>query len=640
MENNNQVQDLNDQEQHRREKLALYKEKGIDPFGQRFEVNSVSTALKEKYAYLAEEAVDEDNVVTIAGRIVLLRKMGKASFITLQDKEGKIQCYIRQDVVGEDNYAIFKMADLGDICGVEGHMMKTRTGEITIRVTKYTHLVKALHPLPDKFHGLTNPEDRRRRRYVDLIVNDDSRKNAFLRPKLVSGIRKFMESKNYVEVETPILSSVLTGATARPFITHFNALDDDFYLRIATELHLKRLLVGGMERVFEIGRIFRNEGIDSTHNPEFTTMEAYQSFADLGDLMTMTEELYHYLAKNVVGKEQYNWCGYDIDLSKPFRKVDMCDLIKEKIGVDFRDVKSTEEARELAEKYQVEIEPHFLWGHIINAFFEKFCEADLVQPTFLCGHPTDISPLTKRDPKDPRFVQRFEMYIATHEMCNAYTELNDPLDQRARFEEQLAERANGNEEANDIDYDFLEALEYGMPPAGGIGYGIDRMAMFFAETDSIRDVLLFPTLKDANGNANKALAKKSEPAKKVIDFSKVEIEPLFADFVDFETFSKSDFRAVKVKACEAVAKSNKLLKFTLDDGSGTDRVILSGIHHYYEPEELVGKTCIAIVNLPPRKMMGIDSCGMLISAVHKEEGEEKLHLLMVDEAIPAGAKLY
>ncbi len=499
MENNNQqvkpAQDLNDQEQHRREKLAIYKEKGIDPFGQKYDVDSCASGLKETYAYLADEEIKEDTTVSLAGRIVLLRKMGKASFFTLQDKTGKIQCYIRQDVVGEENYALFKMADLGDICGVEGHMMKTKTGEITIRVSKYTHLVKALHPLPDKFHGLTDPEDRRRRRYVDLIVNDDTRRTSFMRPRLVSGIRRFMDSLGFMEVETPILSSVLTGASARPFITHFNALDEEFYLRIATELHLKRLLVGGMERVYEIGRIFRNEGIDTTHNPEFTTMEAYQAFGDLGDMMKMTEDLFHYLAKEVVGKEQFNWLGHEIDISKPFKKVNMCDAIKEKTGVDFYQIDTLEGAKEVAAKFNVEVEPHFLWGHIVNAFFEKFCEEDLIQPTFLCGHPADISPLTKKDPNDPRFVQRFEMYISTKEMCNAYTELNDPIDQRARFEEQLKERENGNEEANEIDYDFLEALEYGMPPAGGIGYGIDRMCMFFAETDSIRDVLLFPTLK-------------------------------------------------------------------------------------------------------------------------------------------------
>lgn len=488
--------DLNDQEQRRREKLQMYKDMGIDPFGQKYEVDSNTAALKKKYASLANEEVREDAKVRIAGRIVLLRKMGKASFITLQDKKGKIQVYIRQDIVGEENYKLFKLADLGDICGIEGVMMKTKTGEVTIRATVYTHLVKALHPLPDKFHGLTDPEDRRRRRYVDLIVNEDARKNAFMRPAIVRGIRNFMDSRGYNEVETPILSSVLTGASARPFVTHFNALDEEFYLRIATELHLKRCLVGGMERVYEIGRIFRNEGIDTTHNPEFTTMEAYQAYGDLEDMMEMTESLFHYIAKEVVGKEQFKWLGYDIDLSKPFAKVDMCDAIKAKTGIDFKnEVVTLEQAKEVAKAHGVEVEPHFLWGHIVDAFFEKFCEEGLIQPTFLCGHPADISPLTKKDPKDPRFVQRFEMYISTKEMCNAYTELNDPIDQKARFEEQLKERENGNEEANEVDNDFVEALEYGMPPAGGIGYGIDRMCMLFAETDSIRDVLLFPTLK-------------------------------------------------------------------------------------------------------------------------------------------------
>lgn len=501
MENNNQpkknpaVNDLNDQEQRRREKLDEYKNLGIDPFGHDFPVDSNSVELKEKYASLQDEEIKEDAKVSIAGRIVLLRKMGKASFFTLKDKAGKIQVYIRQDVVGEENYKIFKLADLGDICGVEGVMMKTKTGEVTIRATKYTHLVKALRPLPDKFHGLTDPEDRRRHRYVDLIVNDDSRRIAFMRPKIIRGIQHFMDNLGYVEVETPILQPILGGANARPFVTHYNALDNDFYLRIATELELKRLLVGGMDRVYEIGRQFRNEGVDTTHNPEFTSMEAYQAFGNLDSMMQLTEDLFHYLAKDVVGKEQFKWLGYDVDLSKPFRKVTMTDAIKEKIGVDFYQVKTLDEAKELAKKYDVEIEPHFLWGHILNAFFEKFCEADLVQPTFVLQHPVDISPLAKKDSKDPRFTQRFEMYISTHEMCNAFTELNDPIDQRARFEEQVEEKRKGNDEACEVDYDFLEALEYGMPPAGGIGFGIDRLVMFFCETDSIRDVLLFPTLK-------------------------------------------------------------------------------------------------------------------------------------------------
>ena len=489
------VNDLNDQEQRRREKLAMYKEQGVDPYGHRFAVDSNAEGLKQEYSSLEPEEVKEDKVVSIAGRIVLLRKMGKASFFTLQDKTGKIQIYIRQDVVGEENYKLFKLADLGDICGVEGHMMKTKTGEVTLRAMKYTHLVKALRPLPDKFHGLADPEERRRHRYVDLIVNEDSRRIAFLRPKIVRGIQNFMDDLGYNEVETSILQPILGGANARPFITHHNALDQDFYLRIATELSLKRLLVGGMERVYEIGRMFRNEGIDTTHNPEFTTMEAYQAYGDLSDMAKMTEDLFRHIAKNVVGKEQYHWLGYDIDLSKPFRHITMTEAIKEKTGVDFYQIETLEEAREVAAKFDVEVEPHFLWGHILNAFFEKFCEEDMVQPTFVYQHPVDISPLAKKDEKDPRFTQRFEMYIATHEMCNAFTELNDPLDQRARFEEQLAEKNKGNEEACEVDDDFCEALEYGMPPAGGIGYGIDRLVMLFAEADSIRDVLLFPTLK-------------------------------------------------------------------------------------------------------------------------------------------------
>lgn len=489
------VNDLNDQEQRRREKIAMYEEMGVDPFGHRFPVDSTAAGLKKEFESLQPEEVKEDKTVSIAGRIVLLRKMGKASFLTLQDKTGKIQIYIRQDVVGEENYKLFKLADLGDICGVEGHMMKTKTGEVTLRAMKYTHLVKALRPLPDKFHGLADPEERRRHRYVDLIVNEDSRRIAFLRPKIIRGIQKFMDSLGYNEVETSILQPILGGANARPFITHHNALDQDFYLRIATELSLKRLLVGGMERVYEIGRMFRNEGIDTTHNPEFTTMEAYQAYGDLSDMAKMTEDLFHYIAREIVGKEQLHWLGFDIDLSKPFRHVTMTEAIKEKTGVDFYQIQTLEEAQEVAKKFDVEVEPHFLWGHILNAFFEKFCEEDMVQPTFVYQHPVDISPLAKKDEKDPRFTQRFEMYIATHEMCNAFTELNDPLDQRARFEEQVAEKNKGNEEACEVDDDFCEALEYGMPPAGGIGYGIDRLVMLFAEADSIRDVLLFPTLK-------------------------------------------------------------------------------------------------------------------------------------------------
>ena len=497
MENKNArpVDDLNDQEQRRREKLALYKEKGIDPFGHKFPVTDNSEGLKSKYSDLATEEVREDSHVAIAGRIVLLRKMGKASFFTLQDREGRIQCYIRQDIVGEENYALFKLADLGDICGVEGVMMKTKTGEITIRVSHYTHLVKALRPLPDKFHGLTDQEERYRRRYVDLIVNEDSRRVAFLRPRIVRGIQKFMDDEGYIEVETSILQPILGGANARPFVAHHNALDQDFYLRIATELSLKRLLVGGMERVYEIGRMFRNEGIDTTHNPEFTTMEAYLAYGDLSDMARMTEDLFRYLAKNVIGKETFTWLGNEIDISKPFRHATMCELVEEKTGIDFKKVQGAEEAIALAKEHGVPVERHFGYGHVINAFFEKFVEGTLIQPTFVYQHPVDISPLAKKDPDDPRFTQRFELYISNKEMCNAFTELNDPLDQRERFEEQVEEKKKGNDEACEVDNDFCEALEYGMPPAGGIGFGIDRLVMFLTESDSIREVILFPTLK-------------------------------------------------------------------------------------------------------------------------------------------------
>lgn len=496
MENKNtNNNELNDQQVHRREKLAQYRELGIDPFGHKFNVDSTAAGLKNDYASLNPEEVDETKEVSLAGRIVLLRKMGKASFFTLKDKTGKIQCYIRQDVVGEDNYKLFKMADLGDICGVKGHMMKTRTGEVTIRLSSYTHLVKALRPLPDKFHGLTDQEERYRRRYVDLIVNEDSQRIAFLRPKIVRGIQHFMDNLGYTEVETSILQPILGGANARPFITHHNALDQDFYLRIATELSLKRLLVGGMERVYEIGRMFRNEGIDTTHNPEFTTMEAYQAYGDLNDMAKLTEDLLRYLATDIIGKTTLNWLGHEIDLSKPFKHATMTDLVKEKTGIDFYQVKTVEEALDLAKKHNVPVEKHFGYGHVINAFFETFVEDSLIQPTFVYQHPLDVSPLAKKDENDPRFTQRFELYVSTKEICNAFTELNDPLDQRARFEEQVEEKKKGNDEACEVDNDFCEALEYGMPPAGGIGFGIDRLVMLLTETDSIRDVLLFPTLK-------------------------------------------------------------------------------------------------------------------------------------------------
>lgn len=499
MENNNNQkvlteQDLNDQQQRRREKLDLYRQMGIDPFGQKFDVNSTTIDLKSTYAYLDNEQIDENTLVTIAGRIVLLRKMGKASFITLQDRYGKIQCYIRQDVVGEEDYKVFKLADLGDICGITGHMMKTKTGEITIRATKYTHLSKALRPLPDKFHGLTDPEDRRRKRYVDLIVNEDSRNVAFMRPRIIRGIQSFMDHENFVEVETSVLQPILGGANARPFITHHNALDQDFYLRIATELSLKRLIVGGMERVYEIGRLFRNEGIDTSHNPEFTTMEAYQAYGDLSSMSKLVEDLIKHLAKNVTHKTTVNWLGHTVDLTQDYRHATMSELVKEKTGIDFLEI-DFEKAKELAKEHNIKVEPHFRWGHILNAFFETYVEESLDQPTFVYSHPVDISPLAKKDPKDDRLTQRFELYISCKEICNAFTELNDPIDQRERFEEQLREKNNGNEEACEVDDDYVEALEYGLAPTGGIGIGIDRLVMMLLEKDSIRDVLLFPTLK-------------------------------------------------------------------------------------------------------------------------------------------------
>lgn len=569
---------------------------------------------------------------------MFIRKMGKASFFTIQDKTDKIQIYISINDIGEDAYTLFKSADIGDIVGVKGRVMKTMTGEITIKCLEYTHLVKALRPLPEKFHGLTDIEERYRRRYVDLIMNEESKRVAFLRPKIIRCIQNFMDNRGFTEVETPILNTLLTGASARPFITHHNTQDLDMYLRIALELPLKRLLVGGMEAVYEIGRTFRNEGMDPMHNPEFTLMEAYLAYSNLDGMMEMTESMFKTIAKDIFHKDTFMWNGNEINIAGEWKKVSMTDAIKEKTGIDFRTV-SVEEALKLAEEHKIEVAEHEkTLGHIINLFFEKYVEETLIQPTFLYGHPVEISPLTKKNPEDPRFVDRFELFIGGKEFANAYTELNDPVDQLERFEDQLKERELGNEEANDIDMDFVEALEYGMPPAGGIGYGIDRLVMFFTESASIRDVILFPTMKPQG--TKQVINKPSTPTTQKIDFSKVEIEPLFEDYVDFETFSKSDFRAVKVKECEAVPKSSKLLKFVLNDGTGEDRVILSGIHAYYEPEELVGKTLIAITNLPPRKMMGIDSFGMLISAVHSEEGEERLHLLMVDDAIPAGAKLY
>lgn len=636
------MRELTEQEVVRREKAEKLRELGLDPFGHSFQRNAYAQEIKEKYKDVEHDAFENmTDEAIVAGRIMFIRKMGKASFCTIKDKTGLIQIYISINDIGEEKYSLFKTADLGDIVGIRGKIMKTRTGEVTIKCLEYTPLVKALKPLPEKFHGLTDKEERYRRRYVDLIMNDDSRRVAFLRPKIIRCIQNYMDKQGFTEVETPVLSTLLTGASAKPFITHHNAQDLDMYLRIALELPLKRLLVGGMEAVYEIGRVFRNEGMDLKHNPEFTLMEAYLAYSDLEGMMNLTENMYQTIAKEVMGKMTYNWYGYEINLEGPWKRISMVDAIKEKTGIDFKQEMTLDEALELAIEHQIVVEEHEKTvGHIINLFFEKYVEETLIQPTFLYGHPVEISPLTKRNVEDPRFVDRFELFIAGREFANAYTELNDPIDQLERFEEQLKEKDLGNDEANDIDMDFVEALEYGMPPAGGVGYGIDRLVMLFTESESIRDVILFPTMKPLNGTETVKKDIVVEPKKEVIDFSKVEIEPLFTDYVDFDTFSKSDFRAVKVKDCVAVPKSKKLLQFTLDDGTGTDRTILSGIHAYYEPEELIGKTLVAITNLPPRTMMGIDSCGMLLSAVHTEENEEKLHLLMVDGHIPAGAKLY
>ena len=636
------MRELTEQEVVRREKAERLRELGLDPFGHRYDRDSFAKDIKEKYANVDHDAFENmDDTARVVGRIMFIRKMGKASFFTIQDKTGTIQVYISINDIGEDNYNLFKTADIGDIVGVYGKIMKTKTGEVTIKCLEYTHLVKALRPLPEKFHGLTDKEERYRRRYVDLIMNEESRKVAFLRPKIIRCIQNYLDGQGFVEVETPVLSTLLTGASARPFTTHHNAQDLDMYLRIALELPLKRLLVGGMEAVYEIGRVFRNEGMDLRHNPEFTELEAYLAYSDLNGMMDLTEGMFTKIARDVVGKMDYTFYGHNINLEGPWKRISMVDAIKEQTGIDFKKDLSIEECLKLAEEHGIEVQEHEKsFGHIVNLFFEKYVEETLIQPTFLYGHPIEISPLTKKNPDDPRFVDRFELFIGGKEFANAYTELNDPIDQLERFEAQLAERDLGNDEANDIDYDFVEALEYGMPPAGGIGYGIDRLVMLFTEQDSIRDVLLFPTMKERGNNTTKVINNINNKAKEQIDFSNVVIEPLFKDEVDFDTFSKSDFRVVKVKDCTAVEKSNKLLKFVLDDGTEEDRVILSGIHNYYEPEELIGKTCIAITNLPPRKMMGIYSCGMLISAVHEECGEERLHLLMVDDSIPAGAKLY
>ena len=638
-----QEQDLSQVLKVRRDKLAALQKEGKDPFQQtKFTVSHHAQEIKEHFDEM------EGQTVTIAGRLMSKRGMGKVSFCDMQDKSGRIQLYARKDEMDEAEYNTFKKYDIGDIVGVEGEVFRTQRGEMSVRCKHVTLLSKSLHPLPEKFHGLQDKELRYRRRYVDLIMNPEVRKNFEIRSQFVSYLRSFLDGRGYMEVETPVLNTISGGATARPFITHHNTLDIDMYMRIATELHLKRLIVGGLERVYEIGRIFRNEGMDTKHNPEFTTVELYEAYADFNDMMDLFEDFLSSAAQKILGTYEVTWQGEKIDLAPGWRRMTMAEAVKEYAGIDFMAL-SPEEALEAVKAKGLEIEPgKESWGDLMAQCYDEYVEANLMQPTFITDYPVEISPLAKRKPSDPRLTERFECFIYGRELCNAFSELNDPIDQKGRFERQVALRAAGDEEAGMMDEDFINALEYGMPPTGGMGMGIDRLVMFLTDAASIRDVLLFPTMKplDSDKKAEKAAPVQAEAAQAApeaeekIDFSNVEIEPLFQDFVDFETFSKSDFRAVKIKECEAVKKSKKLLKFVLDDGTGEDRVILSGIHEYYEPEELVGKTCIAITNLPPRPMMGIDSCGMLISAVHHENGEEKLHLLMVDPHIPAGAKLY
>ena len=636
---NVQEQDLNQLRKVRREKLAELQGSGKDPFViTKYDQTHHSVEVKENYEEL------EGKQVSIAGRMMSKRVMGKASFCNVQDLKGNIQSYVARDSIGEENYKEFKKLDVGDVIGIEGEVFKTKTGEISIHASHVTLLSKSLQILPEKFHGLTNTDMRYRPRYVDLIMNPEAKDTFIKRSKIISAIRRYLDGEGFMEVETPMLVANAGGAAARPFETHFNALNEDLKLRISLELYLKRLIVGGLERVYEIGRVFRNEGLDTRHNPEFTLMELYQAYTDYNGMMDLTENLYRHVAQEVLGTTKIVYNGVEMDLGKPFERITMVDAVKKYAGVDWNEVKTLEEARKLADEHHVEYEEHHKKGDILSLFFEEFAEEHLIQPTFVMDHPIEISPLTKKKPENPEYTERFEFFMNGWEMANAYSELNDPIDQRERFKAQEELLAQGDEEANTTDEDFLNALEIGMPPTGGIGFGIDRMCMLLTNSAAIRDVLLFPTMKTQGGAKNEAnnsvQVKTEEKSAEKIDFSKVEIEPLFKDDVDFETFSKSDFRAVKVKECTAVPKSKKLLQFTLDDGTGEDRTILSGIHEYYEPEELVGKTCIAITNLPPRKMMGIDSCGMLISAVHNEEGEEKLHLLMVDEHIPAGAKLY
>ena len=628
----------------RREKLAALQEAGKNPFEiTKYDVTHHSSDVKENFEEL------EGKSVSLAGRIMSKRVMGKASFCHIQDLKGTIQVYVARDNIGEDSYKDFKKYDIGDIVGISGEVFKTKTGEISIHATSVTLLSKSLQILPEKYHGLTNTDTRYRQRYVDLIMNEEVKDTFVKRSKIIKEIRNFLDERGFMEVETPMLVANAGGAAARPFETHYNALDEDVKLRISLELYLKRLIVGGLEKVYEIGRVFRNEGLDTRHNPEFTLMELYQAYTDYYGMMDLTESMFKYLAEKVCGSSVITYNGIEIDFGKPFERITMVDCIKKYAGIDFDEVKTDEEAKALAREKNIEFEERHTKGDIVNLFFEEFCEKNLIQPTFVMDHPLAISPLTKKKPDDPEKVERFELFINTWEMCNAYSELNDPIDQRERFAKQEEAFANGDEEANHTDEDFLNALSIGMPPTGGIGYGIDRLVMLLTDSPAIRDVLLFPTMKsldgvnkknDVNNTASEAPEKNVKTESEKIDFSKVKVEPLFEEFVDFDTFSKSDFRAVKVKECVAVPKSKKLLQFTLDDGTGTDRTILSGIHSFYEPEELVGKTLIAITNLPPRAMMGIDSCGMLLSAIHEEEGEEKLHLLMVDDHIPAGAKLY
>ena len=673
-----QEQDLNQLLKVRRDKLADLQANGKDPF-QITKFNQTHHSMEVKSLYEAHEAellkdraevdvtgLDEEQAkeavkkdyeerreimdaspihVAIAGRMMFKRVMGKASFCNIQDLKGNIQSYVARDSVGEEAYKDFKKMDIGDIVGIKGTVFRTKMGEISVHAESIVLLSKSLQILPEKFHGLTNTDIRYRQRYVDLIMNPEVKDTFVKRSQILKEIRNFLDGRGFMEVETPMLVANAGGAAARPFETHYNALDEDVKLRISLELYLKRLIVGGLERVYEIGRVFRNEGVDTRHNPEFTLMELYQAYTDYEGMMELTESMFRYLAEKVCGSTKISYNGVEIDLGKPFARLTMNDAIKKYTGIDFDQVPDDAAAKKLADEHHIAYEERHKKGDIINLFFEEYCEKELIQPTFIMDHPIEISPLTKKKPSDPTKVERFELFCNTWEMCNAYSELNDPIDQRERFAAQDANAAAGDDEAEHTDEDFLNALEIGMPPTGGIGYGIDRLVMLLTDSQAIRDVLLFPTMKslDADKKASKtseAAPAEAEKTVEKIDFSKVKVEPLFEEMVDFDTFSKSDFRAVKVKACEAVKKSKKLLQFTLDDGTGTDRTILSGIHAYYEPEELVGKTLIAITNLPPRAMMGIESCGMLLSAIHEEEGEEKLHLLMVDNHIPAGAKLY